>query len=48
MVMLADLARGLRKNGPKEKFNLDLEAIGGPVDMNRTVGLLISYLITAG
>jgi ATP-dependent DNA helicase Q1 len=55
LVMLASLARGLqggsyevsqgRRNGSKEKVNLDLEAIaGGPVDMSRTVCLLISHL----
>jgi ATP-dependent DNA helicase Q1 len=53
LVMLASLARGLQggsyeasqsgRNGLKEKFSLDLETlVGGPVDMSRTVGLLIS------
>ena len=53
LVMLASLARGLhggsyevsqgRKNRSKEKVNLDLETIaGGPVDMSRAVGLLVS------
>lgn len=52
MVMLVNLARGLQggsfevtqggRNGTKEKVNLDLETIaGGPVDMSKTVGLLI-------
>ena len=59
MVMLASLARGLqggsyevtqgRRNGSKEKINLDLETVaGGPVDMNKTVNFLISCLTIVG
>ena len=53
--MLASLARGLQgglyevsqggKNELKEKVKLDLEAVaGGPVDMKKTVGFLVSWL----
>ena len=60
LVMLANLARGLqggsfevsqggRRNGSKMKVNLDLETIsGGPVDMNKTVGFLVSWLSAIG
>lgn len=59
LVMLGNLARGLQggsfevtqggRNGSKEKLNLDLESIaGGAVDMNRTVGFLISWLSAIG
>ena len=59
MGMLANLARGLQggsyevsqggRNGFKGKVNLDLETIaGGPVDMNKTVGLLIPCLTVIG
>ena len=59
LVMLAGLARGLqgglyevsqgRRNEMKSKVKLDLETVaGGPVDMNRTVRFLISWLLAIG
>ena len=54
LVMLGSLARGLQgasfevsEGGRKgsTKLNLDLETVaGGPVDLNKTVGLLVSWL----
>ena len=59
LVMLAGLARGLQgglyevnqggRNELKKKVKLDLETVaGGPVDMNRPVGFLISWLSAIG
>lgn len=59
LVMLASLARGLQgglydvsqggRNETKTKVKLDLETVaGGPVDMNKTVGFLISWLSAIG
>ena len=59
MGMLANLARGLQggsyeviqggRKGIKGRVNLDLEAIaGGPVYMNKTVGLVIPCLTMVG
>ena len=59
LVMLASLARGLQggsyevsqggRNELKQKVKLDLETVaGGPVDMNRTVGFLVSLLSAFG
>lgn len=54
LVMLASLAKGLKggsyevsqggRNELKQKVNLDLDTVaGGPVDMNKEVGFLISW-----
>lgn len=59
LVMLANLARGLQgrsyevgqggRNELKKKVKLDLETVaGGPVDMKRTVGFLISWSSAIG